>query len=122
MKRDFINMPAVNLARLQAQAKRDGLALAMYQQMRAVGLEPEREHKFHQTRKWRFDFAFPARLVALEVDGGTFSGGRHTRGNGYAEDCVKLAEAGILGWRVLRATSQQVKSGQALGWVERILK
>lgn len=35
--------------------------------------EPEfvREHRFHPTRRWRFDFAWPDEKVALEVEGGT---------------------------------------------------
>lgn len=110
--------PAEVLKRESAKARRDALAETMALQLRAAGLTPVREFRFHPVRKWRFDFCFPDQKLALEVDGGTFSGGRHTRGTGYAEDCRKIAEAMLLGWRVLRATADQVKSGEALRWVE----
>ena len=60
------------------------------------------EHKFHETRKWRFDFAWPDQKLAVEVEGGAFSGGRHTRGIGFVKDCEKYNAAVLAGWRVLR--------------------
>ncbi len=83
-----------------------------------------REFRFHKTRKWRFDLAIPSMNLAIEVDGGGFipGGGRHSRGAGMAKDNEKIAEAMCLGWRVLRVTPQQVKSGQALTWIEKIIK
>jgi len=77
--------------------------------------EPVREHQFAKAigRRWRFDFAWPAHMLAVECDGGTWSGGRHVRGSGYAKDTEKLNQAAILGWRVLRYTSDVVQSGVA---------
>lgn len=113
--------PAAVLKRESAKARREALAETMALQLRAAGLAFEREHRFHPVRKWRFDFALPGKL-ALEVDGGTHTGGRHVRGTGYAEDCRKIAEAMLLGWRVVRATADQVKSGEALRWVEALAR
>lgn len=113
--------PADALKRERSKAAREALAKMMAWQLHAAGLKHEREHLFHGVRKWRFDFAFPDRKLALEVDGGTWTGGRHTRGTGYEEDCRKFAEAAILGWRVIRATGDHVRSGIALQWVERAL-
>lgn len=91
-------------------------------QVRAVGLaEPVREYRFHPTRRWRFDLAWPDRFVAVEVDGGTWTGGRHVRGGGFAEDYIKVAEATVEGWAVLRFTLGQVDDGTALGYLERLL-
>jgi hypothetical protein len=59
---------------------------------------------------WRFDFAWIAEGVALELDGGTWSNGRHSRGGGYAEDCRKLNAAVTMGWRVYRLTSDMLKA------------
>lgn len=67
-------------------------------------VRPEREVTFHRTRKWRFDFAWRAPKVALEMDGGVFSGGRHVRGQGFLDDMAKLNAATLLGWRVFRCT------------------
>lgn len=86
-----------------------------------AGLEGEREYRFAPPRRWRFDFAWPSVMVALEVEGGTRNGGRHVRGAGYENDCEKYNEAVIMGWRVLRVTSSQVTSGQALRWVQQVM-
>jgi hypothetical protein len=74
-----------------------------------------------KARMWRFDFAWPAHMLAVEVDGGTWAGGRHTRGAGFERDCEKVNEAVLRGWRVLRFTTKQVDSGEALAWIERAL-
>jgi len=80
--------------------------------------EPVLELRFHPTRKWRFDCAWPDRLLAVEVDGGTGLYGRHNRPQGYENDCEKLNEAIALGWKVLRFTGRQVKSGEAAIFLE----
>jgi very-short-patch-repair endonuclease len=114
--------PAERLEREHAKARREVLELAMAQHIRAEKLHEGcvREYRFGD-RKFRFDFAWPVQMLALEVDGGTWSGGRHTRGEGFERDCEKQAVAVIAGWRVLRATAQQVRSGEAIGWVKQIL-
>ena len=71
-------------------------------------LFPVAEYKFHETRKWRFDFAFPASLVALEVEGGVWTGGRHTTPAGYVKDIEKYNTAGSMGWIVLRVTPDEL--------------
>ncbi len=117
--------PATMLAKEEARAKRESLELAMHQQLRALGLTIGlmREWQFDGKRKWRFDFAYPDPdvLLAIEVEGGTWTGGRHTTGVGFERDAEKYAHAAIKGWRVIRATSDQVKSGVAAGWVEQAL-
>lgn len=77
-------------------------------------------------RDWRFDFAWPDYMIAVEFEGGTFmsqSGqkSRHTTGTGFAADCEKYNAAALLGWTVLRFTKHQVKSGLALNTVEKLL-
>jgi len=78
------------------------------------------EYVFHPTRKWRFDFAFPAAKVAVEIDGRARGNpgtpGRHQTVDGVRRDCEKHNEAVRLGWRVLRfpATDKQ----QAREWVQ----
>lgn len=72
------------------------------------------EYRFHGTRKWRFDLAWPDYKVAFEREGGTFTGGRHTRGASYARDCEKYNAAASAGWCVIRATADMLRSGLAL--------
>lgn len=73
------------------------------------GPELEAEYRFHPTRKFRFDFAYIPLKIAIECEGGTYSGGRHVRGAGYAEDCVKYNQAALLGWRVFRLTADMLR-------------
>lgn len=90
--------------------------------IRAAGLPvPVRELKFHPARRWRFDFAFVDEKIAVEVEGGVFSGGRHTRGSGFVKDCEKYNEATRLGWRVFRVTGDMIKTGYALRLLESVL-
>ena len=63
-----------------------------------------REHVFHPGRRWRFDFAHMDSMVAIELEGGIWSGGRHTRGSGFQQDCMKYLEAVLDGWTVVRLT------------------
>lgn len=98
-------------------------ALSLDRQCIAVGLpSPELEVRFHPTRKWRFDFAFVSQRLAIEVDGGAFVQGRHSRGGGVEKDVEKFAEAMVLGWRILRVTPRHVRNGQAVNWIERLLR
>jgi len=47
--------------------------------------------------------------IALEIEGGTYTNGRHVRGSGYRHDCEKYNLAASLGWRVFRATSDMLR-------------
>jgi very-short-patch-repair endonuclease len=69
------------------------------------GVEIEKEFRFHPKRKWRFDYAFPALKIAVEVDGGVWTGGRHINPDGYINDMEKLNNAAAMGWLVLRITT-----------------
>ena len=95
----------------------------LFAQIRSVRLpEPVREHRFHPVRKWRFDFAWPGYMLAVEIEGGVFVTGRHSRGLGMLADMEKAATAMMMGWRVLRVGGKHVKSGAALGWIAALLE
>lgn len=70
--------------------------------------DPVEEYKFHPIRKWRFDFAFPDKKIAIEAEGGTWVSGRHSQGSGFNKDAEKYNEAAIMGWKVLRYTRATV--------------
>lgn len=69
---------------------------------------PLTEHKFHVTRRWRFDYAWPEHQLALEVEGGVWVGGRHTSGAGFVKDMEKYNEAACMGWRIIRCQPRQL--------------
>ena len=83
-------------------------------QLRIIRIDMEPEYRFHPDRRWRFDFADPARKIAVECEGGTWTGGRHVRGDGFQKDCEKYNEAARLGWRVFRFTKGMISSGDAI--------
>ncbi|MEM4203152.1 MAG: hypothetical protein QXS54_03685 [Candidatus Methanomethylicaceae archaeon] len=79
-------------------------ALSQYYRIPA----PEREYYFDPPRKWRFDYAWPERKVAVEIEGGVWTYGRHNRAATFIKDLEKYNRAVELGWRVLRYTPQQL--------------
>lgn len=91
-------------------------------QLRACKLKFEREFRFHTTRRWRFDFAWPEKLIACEIDGGSWKPhGGHSTGAGFQNDRDKDDAALRLGWRVYRCTPAMVKRGQALETIIQLL-
>ena len=92
-------------------------------QIIAFGLPvPESEYKFHDTRKWRFDFAYPSKMIAVEVEGGVYNHGRHTRPKGFESDCQKYNEAAMDGWLVLRFTGNMVGDGTAVNTIKKAME
>jgi very-short-patch-repair endonuclease len=88
---------------------------------RSEHLVPEREYRFHPNRRWRFDFAFPDEMLAVEIEGGIWTGGRHGRGAGFEKDCEKYNHAAIMGWTVLRYSTQMVMDGTAINDVLEVI-
>lgn len=89
--------------------------------LKACKISFEQEYKFHPTRKWRADFFITGTKILVEVEGGIWSGGRHTRGKGYLGDMEKYNEAAMMGYTVLRFSTEQVKSGLALKKIEQLV-
>lgn len=71
-------------------------------------VECVKEYKFHPTRRWRFDYAIPEHKIALEVEGGVWTGGRHIRAQGFLGDMEKYNTATLMGWRVFRTTPDEL--------------
>lgn len=91
-------------------------------QLRALRIEAKREYRFHDTRRWRFDFALPEKLIGIEVEGGGWTNGRHTRGKGFEQDLEKYETALLAGWTVYRCSPAMVKCGQAIQTIQRLIE
>lgn len=89
---------------------------------RYPGCEPE--YYFHPTRKWRFDYAWPELKIGLEIEGGTWGKkkSRHSTGKGYRDDCIKYSEAAVLGWRIIRCTTDMCQNGFMYDLLDRAMK
>jgi very-short-patch-repair endonuclease len=78
-----------------------------------LGLLWNPEYKFSKTRDWRADYAIVGTWVLLEIEGGIFSNGRHTRGSGYERDLEKYNTVSALGYKLFRFSTAQVLTGKA---------
>ena len=77
--------------------------------------EPEPEWRFHGSRRWRLDLAWPAQMVAVEIHGGLYVQGRHNRAKGFELDRAKMNAAALAGWLVLEYSTGQILRDE---WVE----
>ena len=102
-------MSGYNVMVLQAYYLSEGLPVPVF------------EYRFDPTRRWRFDMAWPERLVALEVEGGVWTGGRHSRGKGMMSDMEKYNTAVLAGWRVLRVVPAQTCMSETVAMLRRVL-
>lgn len=93
---------------------------------------PVREHRFHKTRQWRFDYAWPDELLALEVEGGIYGHkkkdgsrsrvGAHSSVTGILRDIEKYNAAAADGWRILRVTPDQLLKVETLDLIKKSLR
>lgn len=88
-----------------ATPARDLFTLACWSHLK-IGIQ--REYRFHKTRMWRFDYAIPEHRIAIEVEGGVWTRGRHTRPQGFIGDMDKYNTAATMGWRLLRVTPKEL--------------
>lgn len=86
-----------------------------------LNTECVREFRFHPTRKWRFDYALPEYKIAIEVEGGVWTGGRHISPTGFLRDMEKYNSAAALGWRVIRTVPTQLNSGSTLSLIQQAI-
>jgi hypothetical protein len=71
-------------------------------------------------KDWRFDFAWPEYLIAIEIEGGQWSNGRHQRGKGFEDDCEKYNAAAFYRWSVFRFTTNMVNDGRSMRFLESV--
>lgn len=71
----------------------------------------EKEVRFAPPRRWKADFMFSCndKKIAVEIEGGVHSGGRHTRGSGFEKDMEKYNTYTLLGIYLLRFTTAQIE-------------
>lgn len=93
------------------QETADMFTRLVYSELR---VECVKEHRFYQPRKWRFDYALPLYKIAVEVEGGVWTGGRHVSPRGFLNDMTKYNTATLLGWRVFRTTPDKLLTNETL--------
>lgn len=109
------NQPSIRTKKMQ-QPKQKPTKSDMFTRLckSALDVEVVKEHLFHDERKWRFDYAVPDHKIALEVEGGVWTGGRHVRAKGFIGDIEKYNAAALLGWRVFRVVPDSLNTGATI--------
>ena len=87
-----------------------------------LDIEVVKEFKFHPSRKWRYDYAIVESKIAIEVEGGVWSGGRHTTGKGFTGDMEKYNAGTLLGWRIFRVTPENLLKTLTFEMIKEALK
>ena len=113
----------MNIARELTLTISKGEQLFMDQLMEHQLDIPKTEYRFLKKRRFRFDFAWPDRMIAMEVEGGVWmkGGGGHTTGKGYTRDLEKYNLATLHGWEVYRFTTQDVTKEIAIAFMKNII-
>lgn len=105
---------------------------------------PYLEFKFHATRKWRFDLCWPnarsysncfieeqdesvaeyltCKPLALEVQGGIFVAGRHSRGAALLKEWEKLNAAAEMGYRIIYCQPKDLTTQATVDLIKRCLQ
>lgn len=93
-------------------------------QLKVEGIRFEREYAFYPGRKWKLDFFLPLyHKFAIEVEGGVWSNkSRHRTGQGFLDDMEKYNHAAICGIIVLRFSTEQVESGEAIQFIKKAIQ
>ena len=86
-----------------------------------TGVDFVKEFRFCDKRRFRFDFCNVEKKIAIEIEGGIFANGRHTRGTGYLKDMEKYNLAQEMGFKVFRYTPQQITKIETLEQIKRVL-
>ena len=87
-----------------------------------IGEECVTEFRFHPVRRWRADYAILRYKILLEVEGGIYIGGRHTRGVGFKNDMDKYNSATSMGYSVLRVTPSDLMKTSTLDLIKETIK
>ena len=87
-----------------------------------TGCKVASEHKFHDMRKWRLDFAIVGLKIGIEIEGGVWSCGAHTRGKGFIEDMEKYNAAVTFGWVILRFTPQDLNKITTFETIKKVVE
>ena len=86
------------------------------------GCEIKPEHIFNPGRKWRIDFAIVDQKIGIEIEGGVWTNGRHTRGKGFIDDMEKYNAAVTLGWVILRFTPQDLNKITTFETIKKVVE
>ena len=83
---------------------------------------PVQELRFDEARKWRFDYAWAGCRIALEVEGGVWTKGRHVYPTGFLRDMEKYNAASAAGWRILRCQPKDLRTAATVELIRKAIR
>jgi len=116
-KADGVDIDAIHRTRaVSAQPKESKIERRLDQQLAESGLPAARRNYFFLAdRDLELDFAWPDRMLAVEVQGMA-----HRIKGKFTRDIEKRALAMLAGWRVLEVDGACVRDGRAIEWCKRL--
>lgn len=83
-----------------------------------LGLEVMKEYEFDPARRWRADYFIPEIKLCIEVEGGVWTQGRHTRGKGFLGDMEKYNAMTCQGLKLIRVTPDTLIKQNTLNMIK----
>lgn len=82
----------------------------------------QKEYQFAKEKKrlFRFDYCFVDVQLAIEVEGGVWTGGRHTSSVGFIKDIEKYNLATELGFHLLRYEPKSLVKTATLNQIKKV--
>ena len=112
------------LARKLANEKR-ALEYEMFRRKLAAftGCVVGKEHFFARpVREWRIDVVILDLKIGIEIEGGVWTNGRHTRGKGFIDDIERYNAAVTFGWVILRFTPQDLNKITTFETIKKVVE
>lgn len=84
----------------------------------------KRNYRFHESRRWEWDFAWVERRLAVELQGGQWQRGRHTRGGKAYQNELEKHRAAVMSdwWCLCYTTDDIMKNDGALLAVREVMR
>ena len=93
------------------------------QLLKNEGIEFISEYKFHEKRKWRIDYFISGKIkLAIEIEGGIWNSGRHTRPAGFIADMEKYNSLTAAGLRLIRVTTDNINKAETFDLIKRCIQ
>lgn len=79
------------------------------------------EYRFHPTRRFRLDWAWPEARIGIEFDGVMLRTVGHNSLGGILRDAEKSNLAQAMGWRIFRANAKNVADESFFALIDSVL-
>lgn len=83
----------------------------------------QRWFRFDPTRRWEVDFAWPQKMIIVEIEGGIWrkGGGAHSHPLNIIRDMEKYNRAAELGYKLFRFEGGKLKNLDAIKLIHRLV-